>query len=140
MFRDLNEMDYNNNYFDLLEQLTITNRDKITFDKFKIFINNLNKNHRIIVFENNNLIKASGTILIENKIIHGINKVGDIEDIVVDINDRKTGLGKKIINFLINIAKEELCYKIILNCKPENVGFYEKCGFIKKGFEMSLYL
>ena len=59
--------------------------------------------------------------------------------IVVDKNKRGLGLGFKIIKYLTDIAKEEKCYKVILNCSEENVTFYEKCGFKQKSKQMSLY-
>ena len=64
--------------------------------------------------EIDNEIVATGTILIENKLIHGINKVAHIEDIVVDKKTRGMGLGKKLISFLLNIAENKKCYKIYL--------------------------
>jgi len=139
MFRDLKSEDYNKNYLALLEQLTEVNAEKIKFDDFSNFVNNLNYDHRIIVIEINNKIVASGTLLIENKVIHGLSKVGHIEDIVVDNKLRGVGLGKDIINYLSNLANLENCYKVILNCKESNCGFYEKCGFEKKEVEMVKY-
>lgn len=139
IFRDLESNDYNKNYLKLLEQLTEVNPEKITFNDFTKFVNNLNYKHRIIVVEINNKIVASGTLLIENKIIHGISKIAHIEDIVVDESTRGTGLGKQLINFLTNLAKYNECYKVILNCKESNIGFYEKCGFEKKEVEMVKY-
>ena len=139
VFRNLVKDDFNKNYFELLEQLTDVEKEKITFDKFSQFIDNLNENHIIIVFEKDGKLLASGTLLVENKVIHGLSKVGHIEDIVVDKSARGLGLGKIMIDYLVNIAKEN-CYKVILNCKESNIGFYEKCGFEKKEVEMVKYL
>ena len=61
-------MDFNKNYLHLLEQLTKVDKEKITFEKFKNFVDNLNKNHKIIVIEFNNKIVATGTVLIHNKL------------------------------------------------------------------------
>ncbi len=139
MIRKLAKKDFNNKYFDLLDQLSSTNQENITYDKFELFINQLNNNHNIYIIEKNNKIIASGTLLIENKIIHNFGKVGHIEDIVVDFNERGSGLGKLMINHLIETAKNLNCYKIILNCNESNVKFYEKCGFVKKELEMVIY-
>jgi len=139
MIRKLAKSDFNNKYFDLLDQLSSTNQENITYDKFELFINQLNNNHNIYIIEKNNKIIASGTLLIENKIIHNFGKVGHIEDIVVDFNERGSGLGKLMINHLIETAKNLNCYKIILNCNESNVKFYEKCGFVKKELEMVIY-
>ena len=139
IIRQLQKTDFNKNYLNLLEQLTKVDKKKITFEKFKNFIDNLNKNHKIVVIEINNKIVATGTVLLENKIIHGLSKVAHIEDIVVDKETRGLGLGKKLISFLIDIAEKENCYKVILNCKKENIKFYEKCGLKNHAFEMVKY-
>ena len=139
-FRNLSIKDFDKNYLDLLEQLTKVNKNTITQSSFSNFVLNLNQNHKIIVLEKNNRIVASGTILIEEKIIHGINRVAHIEDVVVDSSQRKKGVGKSLINFLINIAEKENCYKVILNCKASNIGFYEKCSLVNTGIEMVKYI
>lgn len=139
IYRDLECSDFYSNYLDLLSQLTEVNKDKITYEMFSNFVKKLNNSHKIIVIIHENKIIASSTIIIENKIIHGISKVGHIEDVVIDTNVRGLGLGKKIIEYVTNLAKESGCYKVILNCKDSNVGFYEKCGYEKKENEMVKY-
>jgi glucosamine-phosphate N-acetyltransferase len=138
-FRNLEINDYYRGYLDLLSQLTEVNKENITFEKFSNFIKNLSNNHKIIVIVYENKIVANGTLLIEDKIIHGISKVGHIEDIVVDSESRGSGLGKKIVSYMTNLAKENNCYKVILNCKEENSGFYQKCGYVRKEIEMVKY-
>ena len=61
-------------------------------------------------------------------------------DVVVDKNIRGYGLGKKIIDKAIQYAKNQGCYKIILDCNKDNIKFYEKCGFTHKEYEMVIYL
>ena len=131
-FRNLQKNDFNLGYLDLLSQLTEVNKNNISSEKFSNFIDKLGENHKIIIIINNNKIIATGTLLIENKIIHSISKVGHIEDIVVDSNSKGLGIGKKIVNYLTNLAKENNCYKVILNCNDHNIGFYQKCGYQKK--------
>ena len=82
-------------------------------------------------------IKGAITVILEQKMIHSGKKVAHIEDLVVDEAVRNYGLGKK----LLDIAKRESedCYKIILDCNNENIGFYEKCGFQLKDNHMVLY-
>lgn len=108
----------------------------------KIFIDELPSNHFIFVINDieKNKIVGSGTIIIERKIIHNFKNVGHIEDIVVDNNYRGAGLGKMIINYLLDFAEKNNCYKTILTCSNENVGFYEKLGFIKKDNFMARYI
>ena len=98
-----------------------------------------NKNHKIFIAKNNDKIIGSGTILIEPKLIHDLSYVGHIEDIIVDGNYRNKGIGKLILEKLINVAKENKCYKVILDCSVANVKFYEKLGFKTKEQQMAIY-
>lgn len=85
-----------------------------------------------------NDIVGYGAIVYETKIRGG--RMAHIEDIVVSQHYRGKGIGKKIIDFLINDAKQKLCYKISLSCKANNILFYEKCGFVSDGFTMNKIL
>ena len=98
----------------------------------------------IICYKNNPLspefdIIASGTIIIEPKIIRGGKPVGHIEDIVISSSYRGKGLGQDILELLIQEGREKNCYKIILDCLENLEAFYSKSGFEKKGVQMSLY-
>jgi glucosamine-phosphate N-acetyltransferase len=132
--------DYYHNFLQLLEQLTIVNSHQITYEEFSDHYDNLKSEVYVIKDPDaNNIVIATGSIFIEPKFIRKLSNVAHIEDIVVDSNYRKKGLGKIIINHLKNIAKIRGCYKVILNCDKHNVGFYESCGFTKKECEMALY-
>lgn len=136
-FRGLECDDYNKGYFDLLQQLTVA--PLCSNDQFKTFVDNLNRNHIVFVCENNNKIIASGTLLIEPKLIRNCNFVGHIEDIVVDKNHNGYGIGKKLILELTDCAEKNGCYKVILDCRKEITSFYEKCEFSKKEEQMVRY-
>jgi len=139
--RPLTFEDYNKGYLQLLKQLTIIDPDKISQKEFANIIERLNSNHQIIVIENPNTNKiiASGTIFIEQKFIHNMGLVAHIEDIIVDEKYRNEGLGRILIRTLTDIAKSKSCYKITLYCVDTNIKFYEKNGYIKKGYQMTLY-
>ena len=134
--RYINTRDYHKQYIKLLNQLSETN---FTYDQFEEFIKYKTNNLHIKVIEIDDKIIATGTLVVENKLIHGINKTGHIEDIIVDKEYRKKGYGMIIIKHLIELAKEINCYKVILNCKDELVGFYDKCGLWRKGAQMVQY-
>ena len=133
--RPIETRDYHKQYIDLLNQLSKTN---FTYNQFKKFIDNSDNLH-IKVIEINNKIIATGTLVVEKKLIHDISLAGHIEDIIIDKEYRGKGYGMKIIKHLVHLSEELGCYKVILNCKDELVGFYNKCGLWKKGSQMIKY-
>ena len=136
----LQKDDINDNYFTLLSQLTVVNIDiqksKIQCDQL---FDLLDKNHMMFVMKCDDIIVGCGTLLIEQKFIHNLGRVAHIEDIVIDKKYRGFGLGKEMIHYLTSIGKERNCYKCILDCSDDNVTFYEKCGYSKKGGFMATY-
>ena len=91
----------------------------------------------LVIIENNKII-GFGSLMIEIKIRGG--KMGHIEDIVIDQNKQGSGLGKLLIEKLLEIAKKEKCYKLSLQCQEHNVKFYEKCRFEKSGINMQFFI
>jgi len=80
-----------------------------------------------------------GTLMVERKFIRNFGKVGHIEDIAVSDKIRGKGLGKKVIEALTGVGEMLGCYKCILDCSKDNIGFYEKCGYTHKEYEMVRY-
>jgi len=127
-----------NQYLLLLSNLTTT--DWIETDLFVKNVEKISKVGSIIVGVINNYdIVASGTIIIEPKIIRGGNSVGHIEDIVVINHMRGKGISHQILNKLKLLARENNCYKIILDCDNEVKNVYIKNGFEIKGVQMAQY-
>lgn len=139
-YRLLEKNDFNKGFLCLLEQLTIIgNISKTDFiSRFRNIMDN--KNHLIYVLEKNKKIVSCATLFIEPKFIHDCGFVGHIEDVIIDKACRGQNLGKQIITFLTNKAQELGCYKILLDCSDKNVGFYEKCDYLRKGAYMAKYL
>lgn len=88
---------------------------------------------------NNFEIVASGTVIIEPKIIRGGKSVGHIEDIVVADHMRGQGMAQKILEMLKKIARDNNCYKVILDCDNDVKHVYMKNGFEIKGIQMAQY-
>lgn len=84
-------------------------------------------------------IVASGTLIIEPKIIHGCKNVGHIEDVVVKKNYRGFNISQDILDLLKIEAREKNCYKVILDCNKELQRVYIKSGFEEKGIQMGVY-
>lgn len=140
--RKIQKKDYYRGYLDLLEHLTIVNKEQISYKKFNHFIKNLNRYHLIYVLEDKSIKKvvATGTLLIEPKLIRGCGLVGHIEDIVVDKEYRHKHYGTTIVRALTQYAKKFGCYKVILDCENDVEKFYEKCDLKNKSSQMAQYL
>jgi len=134
-FRRLEKGDYDKNYLELLKQLTVVG--DISKEKYETTFDKMGAEVWVVEFEGK--IIASVSLLLEQKIIHECGIVGHLEDVVVDRDYRKYGLGKFIIERIIKIAKERGCYKLIGDCKTELLGFYEKNGFESKCVQISIY-
>ena len=79
-----------------------------------------------------------GSLHLSKKIRGGL--IGFIEDIAVVEEYRMRGIGHKIINALINKAKNKGCYKLVLECREETKNFYKKIGFNESGLSMTMIL
>lgn len=134
-FRRLEKGDFQKNYLELLKQLTVIG--DISKEKYETTFDKMGAEVWVVEFEEK--IIASVSLLLEQKVIHECGIVGHLEDVVVDSDYRKYGLGKFIIERIIKIAKERGCYKLIGDCKSELLGFYEKNGFESKCVQISIY-
>jgi glucosamine-phosphate N-acetyltransferase len=130
-------------YLSLMSELTSTIH--IETSLFKKNIERIDKMGIIIIGVlhdlSNNTIKiiASGTLIIEPKIIRGGKNVGHIEDIVVSENMRGKGISQELLNMLKTFARENNCYKVILDCDNEVKNVYIKNGLDVKGVQMAEY-
>jgi len=135
-----NDVSLDSEFFPILNQLSPTTDWEATDFASLWEIYQGNANVVVLVVEKYEKIMGTGTILIEQKFLRGGGKVGHIEDVVVDNRSREKGVGKAIIDSLVEIAKERDCYKVILSCSNENVPFYIKCGFRLTENEMRMDL
>lgn len=81
---------------------------------------------------------GTATLIYEPKILRGLGIVGHIEDVVVNEAYRGQGIASSLIQHLIRLAGQR-CYKVILDCSPENEEFYRRNGFQLHGKEMARY-
>ena len=102
---------------------------------WKSFVGQTNIHTRVIIYKG--LVVGYGAIIIETK-IRG-NKLGHIEDIVSHKDFRNQGIGATIVNTLFEIASTQGCYKVVLQCNPNQLGFYEKCSFKTGGHAMKKF-
>jgi glucosamine-phosphate N-acetyltransferase len=141
IIRELNEEDLSNGFIETLSNLSEVGKlANDTIRKSEILSEIKDKNYRIVIAEDkqNHQIIGSATLLIEQKFIHNGGKAGHIEDVVTRKGYEGKGIGREILKELIKIAKDNECYKIILDCDEKLVKFYEKLGFKKHSIMMRL--
>ena len=138
--RRLEKSDYHKNYLGLLNQLKPI--EMFDFNKFSSIFDNIskNKNHVIFVIEEDNIIVGTITVLMEEKFIYGGQKLGHIEDFVVDSKYRKCGYGSKLLEHSILFCKNNNCRKVGLCSRANAVDFYYKKGLDVIGNYFAKYL
>jgi ribosomal protein S18 acetylase RimI-like enzyme len=91
--------------------------------------------------DNGKIIGACYICIIPN-LSRGGKSIGFIENVITDINYRRKGIGKNILKNAIGYAKEQNCYKVLLQSgkkRDEAHRFYESIGFngeSKQAFEL----
>lgn len=135
-FRKLTMKDYDA-YFALINDFRKTN---FTREQFMVTLANIQQSSDIWVIEEEGMLIGTGTILYEYKFIFDICILAHIEDICIKKEYRSHGYGKKLLHKLVEEAKQKQCYKITLDCMEENISFYEKCNFEKRGQQMTILL
>jgi glucosamine-phosphate N-acetyltransferase len=129
--------DYVKGHLVVLAQLSPFSTEEVTQEAYTEFATGPGRN--VWVMEDAGRIIASGTLLVEPKLIHCLSAVGHIEDVVVAADVRGCGIGRTLIAHLIALAKQQGCYKVILDCNEQKAPFYEACGFSRKGSAMAIY-
>jgi ribosomal protein S18 acetylase RimI-like enzyme len=100
------------------------------------------QNIKYFAAKENGKIIASCYVCIIPNLTRGGKSIGFIENIITDIEYRRKGIGKNVVKNAIEYAKEQNCYKVLLqsgNKRTNAHGFYESIGFdgkSKKAFEM----
>ncbi|MDX1533473.1 MAG: GNAT family N-acetyltransferase [Nitrosopumilaceae archaeon] len=127
--RKIEEDDLNNGFLESLDSLRkASDLDSSKAKEILVKIQS-NPNHSIFVAELDGKIVGSTTLLIEPKFIHQGGLVGHIEDVVVNKEFQGKKIGEKLIRTSLDYAKNQGCYKTILDCMDDVKPFYEKLGF-----------
>ncbi|ETN44562.1 uncharacterized protein HMPREF1541_10232 [Cyphellophora europaea CBS 101466] len=139
--RPLQRDDFSRGYFDCLATLTwIGEPTQQDFEKqYDWMVAKGEGWFYNVVIDFEGRIVGTGVVIVERKFIHNFGTIGHIEDISIAKAHQGKGLGKLLINALDSVAQNIGCYKAILDCSPENEGFYRKCQYEKCGTEMSHY-
>jgi glucosamine-phosphate N-acetyltransferase len=130
--RRLRESDFANGFFETLSNLSEVGQIGQDVKRATRILNEIDKSKMSNIFvavDKDGKVLGSITLLLEQKYIHDGGKVGHIEDVVTRKEYAGRGIGLALVDKCINLAKEEKCYKIILDCSTANIPFYKKAGF-----------
>ena len=125
-------------FFDTLSNLTEIGKDVYNKEFSQKILEKIKNagNIRIFVAMKDSDIVGSITAIIEQKFIHNGGKICHIEDVVTRKGFEKLGIGSLLVEKVLELAKNEKCYKVILNCSDYNSKFYENLGFYKHDIGM----
>ena len=87
----------------------------------------------------NGQIVGTTKLLVEQKFIRSLALAGHIEDVTTRKGYEGQGIASQLIEMALKKAKALGCYKVILDCRQELVGFYKKFGFDEAEVEMKIY-
>lgn len=123
----------NSSFFETLSNLREVG--DISFDfAAKIFEDCAAKGIITLVVEEDGKIIGTVRLLFEQKYYHGGRLAGHIEDVSTHKDHTGKGIASALIRRAIELCREKNCYKIILDCSDEFVGFYQKLGFERSGY------
>ncbi len=137
--RELKEIDFENGFFETLSNLSqigLINQDLGRASTILRKIAESRQSRIFVAVNKDGEILGSITLLVEQKFIHDGGRVGHIEDVVSRKEYVGKGVGSALVRKCIEVAREEKCYKVILDCSLHNTHFYEKAGFREHGVSM----
>jgi len=132
---------------ELYKQLNENNgSSNINIDEVnKIWDNIENIGIKYFLAKDNGKITGSCYICIIPNLTYNGKSIGYIENVITNENYRRKGIGKKLMEMAIEYAKENNCYKIVLQSGIKRVKahkFYESIGLdgeSKRAFELRFY-
>ena len=143
-FRRLNESDLDS-LLELYKQLDADDSE-CSAERYKQLWKEIGANDNIRYFgavDEGKVVSTCYAVYIPN-LTRGGRGICFIENVVTDKDYRNLGLASKVMDMAIAFAKEQHCYKVILQSgmkRSEAHKFYEKKGFngeSKKAFDMRL--
>lgn len=135
--------DYAKGHCDLLAQLTqIGSLTSESYARRMKQILGAGDTYHLLVIEDTRIgtIVASATLIVEWKFVHGCGAAGHIEDVVVQSGYRGRRLGESLLAALHDIAREQGCYKVMLDCSEANMTYYQRAGYRQAERHMRLDL
>lgn len=97
--------------------------------------------YEVFVIEDNKLIIGTCSLIIMDNLGHKGAKLAIAESMIVSPDYRGRGIGSKLMQFVMEKAKEENCYKLMLSSNIKRFKaheFYEQLGFQQHGISFMI--
>lgn len=132
MIREITKNDFEG-LFTLYMQLHGNPMPDRTAGTMKLWYRIVNdKNHHIIVAEENGQLVSSCVCIVIPNLTHNQQPYALVENVITDVNYRNKGFATQCLNFAKEIAIKENCYKLMLltGSKEEiTLDFYRQAGY-----------
>ena len=118
------------NLYLFLHEDSIPDHDRHLQDTWELIIND--KNHHIIVNEEDGMIVSSCVCVIIPNLTRNVRPYAFVENVVTHRDYRKKGLASSCLDYAREIARKENCYKMMLltgSKDPNTLRFYESAGY-----------
>ena len=118
------------NLYLFLHEDSIPDHDRHLQDTWELIIND--KNHHIIVNEEDGMIVSSCVCVIIPNLTRNVRPYAFVENVVTHRDYRKKGLASACLDYAREIARKENCYKMMLltgSKDPNTLRFYESAGY-----------
>ena len=118
------------NLYLFLHEDSIPDHDRHLEDTWELIIND--KNHHIIVNEEDGMIVSSCVCVIIPNLTRNVRPYAFVENVVTHRDYRKKGLASACLDYAREIARKENCYKMMLltgSKDPKTLRFYESAGY-----------
>jgi GNAT superfamily N-acetyltransferase len=99
--------------------------------------------YRIYVSVIDKIIVGTFALLIMHNLAHLGEASAVVEDVAVDPEWQKRGVGKTMLQYALKMAAEKGCYKVVLSSSLKRVqahAFYEALGFERHGYSFRVSL
>ena len=98
--------------------------------------------YELLVAEDKDGISGTMVLLIMPNLAHRASPWALVENLIIDRKHQRRGTGRKLMEYAIQRARDEGCYKVILNSNKKRRGahkFYRSLGFEASSHGFSMY-
>lgn len=97
--------------------------------------------YKLLVVEERESIVGTCSLIVLDNLGHQGARLAVVESVIVERNHRGQGIGKLMMDHVMELAREEKCYKLMLSSNKKRVPaheFYRKLGFKQHGISFMI--